>query len=157
MHSAVTQLLLLKSTLIPPIQPLCSDWLLFSRFWEIRPIDYSLPEWMMESRKVPGSYFWVSRQNIGVWPFKWNLFQLFAVVLSHCAVFLCLASIPWTKWIFFSPKVNQSKRNIFLFTCPSDKHYIKFGCPIPKSSYPKSFARFLSQMELVKANEMVAV
>ena len=55
---------------------------------------------------------------------------------------------------FFSPKVNQSKRKMFLSTCPSDKHY---GCPIPKSSYPKSFARFLSQMELVKTNEMVAV
>ena len=157
MHSAVTQLLLLKSTLMPPIQPLCSDWLLFSRFWEIRPIDYSLPEWMMESRKVPGSYFWVSRQNIGVWPFKWNLFQLFAVVLSHCAVFFMSCKHTLNKMNFFSPKVNQSKRNIFLFTCPSDKHYIKFGCPIPKSSYPKSFARFLSQMELVKTNEMVAV
>ena len=36
-------------------------------------------------------------------------------------------------------------------------HYIKFGCPVPKSSYPKTFARFLSQMELVKTNEMVAV
>ena len=51
----------------------------------------------------------------------------------------------------------QSKRKIFLSTCPSDKHYIKFGCPIPKRSYPKRFARFLSQMELVKTNEMVAV
>jgi len=47
---------------------------------------------------------------------------------------------------FFPPKLNQSKRKIFLY--PSDKHYIK---------YPKSFARFLSQMELVKTNEMVAV
>ena len=34
---------------------------------------------------------------------------------------------------------------------------IKFGCLILKSSYPKRFARFLSQMELVKTNEMVAV
>ena len=42
--------------------------------------------------------------------------------------------------------VLQSKRKIFLSTCRADKHYIKFGCPIPKSSYPKSFARFLSQM-----------
>ena len=44
--------------------------------------------------------------------------------------------------------VLQSKRKIFLSTCRSDKHYIKFGCPIviPRSSYPKSFARFLSQM-----------
>ena len=40
--------------------------------------------------------------------------------------------------------------------CPSDKHYIKFACPIPKSSRPKSFARFVSQMELIKSNEMVA-
>ena len=52
----------------------------------------------------------------------------------------------------------QSKRKIFLSPCPSDKHYIKFSCPVPKSSYPKRFARFLlSQMELVKTNEMVAV
>ena len=112
---------------------------------------------MMESRKVPGSYFWVSRQNIGVWPFKWNLFQLFAVVYFHIVLFFYVLQAYLEQNEFFSPKVNQSKRNIFLFTCPSDKHYIKFGCPIPKSSYPKSFARFLSQMELVKTNEMVAV
>ena len=52
---------------------------------------------------------------------------------------------------------RQSKRKMFLFTCPSDKLYIKFGCPVPKSSHPKTFARFLSQMELVETNEMVAV
>ena len=28
---------------------------------------------------------------------------------------------------------NQSKRIIFLSTCPLDKHYIKFGCPKPMS------------------------
>ena len=50
--------------------------------------------------------------------------------------------------------VMQSKRKIFLSTFPSVKHYIKFGCPKPKSSCPKSFARFLSQMELMKTNEL---
>ena len=27
----------------------------------------------------------------------------------------------------------QSKRKIFLFTCPLEKHYIKFGCLKPTS------------------------
>ena len=27
-------------------------------------------------------------------------------------------------------EVSQSKRKIFLSACPSNKHYIKFGCPI---------------------------
>ena len=38
-------------------------------------------------------------------------------------------------------EVSQSKRKIFLGICPSDKDFIKFGCPKPKSSCPKSFAR----------------
>ena len=40
------------------------------------------------------------------------------------------------------------------FSYPLDKHCIKFGCPKPKSSCPKCFARFLSQMELIQTNEM---
>ena len=35
----------------------------------------------------------------------------------------------------------QSNRKIFLSTCPSDKHSIKFGCLKPKSSCPKSLAQ----------------
>ena len=35
----------------------------------------------------------------------------------------------------------QSNRKLFLSTCPSDKHSIKFGCLKPKSSCPKSLAR----------------
>ena len=35
----------------------------------------------------------------------------------------------------------QGAPKIFLSTCPSDKHYIKFGCPKPKGSCPKSFAQ----------------
>ena len=38
---------------------------------------------------------------------------------------------------------QQSKRKSFPSTCPSDKHYtcIKFGCPKPKSSCPKSLVQ----------------
>ena len=44
-------------------------------------------------------------------------------------------------WDFSSPPPPpplgvQRKRIIFLTTCPSDKHCIKFGCPKPKSSCP---------------------
>ena len=35
----------------------------------------------------------------------------------------------------------QSKRKIFLPTCPSDMHDIKFCCPKPKCSCPKRFAQ----------------
>ena len=35
----------------------------------------------------------------------------------------------------------QSNRKLFLSTCPSDKHSIKFGCLKPKTSCPKSLAR----------------
>ena len=35
----------------------------------------------------------------------------------------------------------QSKRKIFLSTCPSDKHYIKFGCPIPREFLSKTFCQ----------------
>ena len=51
----------------------------------------------------------------------------------------------------------QSKRKMLLSTCLSDKHYVKFGFLKPTSSCPKSFARFVSQMELVKTIEMAAV
>lgn len=46
---------------------------------------------------------------------------------------------------------KQSKRKIFLSISPSEKHYIKFGCPKSKSSCQNSFARFISQMEHVMA------
>ena len=38
---------------------------------------------------------------------------------------------------------QQSKRKSFPSTCPLDKHYtcIKFGCPKPKSSCPKSLVQ----------------
>ena len=57
----------------------------------------------------------------------------------------------------------HSKEKIFLSTYPLDKYYIlmyiikKFGCPKSKSSCPKSFIRFLSQIELPKTNEMAPV
>ena len=51
----------------------------------------------------------------------------------------------------------NSKENNFLSTYPLDKHYIKFGRRKSKSSCPKSFIRFLSQVELTKTNEMAPV
>ena len=51
----------------------------------------------------------------------------------------------------------QSKEKIFLTTYPLDKYYIKFGCPKSKSSRPKSFVRFLNEIELTKTNEMAPV
>ena len=53
--------------------------------------------------------------------------------------------------------VRRSKRKSFTFICPLDKHYIKFDGPKPKTSRPKSFARFISQMEVVKTNKVSAV
>ena len=43
----------------------------------------------------------------------------------------------------YSLYFKQSKRNIFLSTCPSDKHYIKLGCLKSKSSCTKGFAQNL--------------
>ena len=43
-------------------------------------------------------------------------------------------------------EVSQSKRKIFLSACPSNKHYIKFGCPKSKSCCPKSFAQNSKQL-----------
>ena len=42
-------------------------------------------------------------------------------------------------------------------SCPLDKHDIKFDGPKPKTYRPKSFARFISQMEVVKTNKVSAV
>ena len=50
---------------------------------------------------------------------------------------------------------------MFLFTCFSDKHYINLCITIWLSKIqevlPERFARFLSQVKLIKTNEMVAV
>ena len=50
---------------------------------------------------------------------------------------------------------------MFLFTCLSDKHYINLCIIIWLSKIqevlPERFARFLSQVKLIKTNEMVAV
>ena len=50
---------------------------------------------------------------------------------------------------------------MFLFTCLSHKHYINFVIMIWLSKIqevlPERFARFLSQVKLIKTNEMVAV
>ena len=46
------------------------------------------------------------------------------------------ASVLWGTQI-----IAQGAPKIFLSTCPSDKHYFKFGCPKPKGSCPKSFAQ----------------
>ena len=55
--------------------------------------------------------------------------------------FLFLANLSFKPRMF---KCWQSKRKIFLSTCPLDQHYIKFGCPKPKSSScPKSLVRNL--------------
>ena len=53
--------------------------------------------------------------------------------------------------------VQTFQRTILLSTCPSDKHHIKFGCLKPKSSCPKSLARFLTQTELIKFKNVLVL
>ena len=42
--------------------------------------------------------------------------------------------------------VLQSKRKIFLSTCRSDKHYIKFGCSIPRSNTQEFLSKKFCQV-----------
>ena len=42
--------------------------------------------------------------------------------------------------------VLQSKKKIFLSTCRSDKHYIKFGCPIPRSNTQEFLSKKFCQV-----------
>ena len=46
------------------------------------------------------------------------------------------ASVVWGTQI-----IAQGAPKTFLSTCPSDKHYFKFGCPKHKGSCPKNFAQ----------------
>ena len=46
------------------------------------------------------------------------------------------ASVLWGTQL-----IAQGAPKTFLSTCPSDKHYFKFGCPKPKGSCPKNFAQ----------------
>ena len=46
------------------------------------------------------------------------------------------ASVLWGTQI-----IAQGAPKTFLSTCPSDKHYFKFGCSKPKGSCPKNFAQ----------------
>ena len=71
------------------------------------------------------SVLWI---NAILWHFHW-MFYIVKVTDS------CL-NFP-TLWFSCLILIYQSKKNIFLSTCPLDKHYIKFGCPKSKSSCPK--------------------
>ena len=58
---------------------------------------------------------------------------------------------------FSLPTSLQSNRKIFLSTCPSDKHSIKFGCLKPKSSCPKSLETFRKKFKKVQFKNNQAV
>ena len=51
----------------------------------------------------------------------------------------------------------QSKRKIFLSTCPSDKHNIKFCCPKPKSSCPKSNSKLKKNWAFNVFNHIISL